>query len=745
VSDLPIIGYCDPLTVAPGDTVRFMVSSRHADCTARLVRLIHGDPNPRGPGPRSEPVELVAPQTFTGRRQPLHGGSYVHIPDLPVLEEVGSFTVQMWLWPTTPDKGEQGLLCHWDDDGGRGYGVGLAADGSLAVRVGNGNGGREELSTGAPLRAQEWVFVAVTYDAATGEVGLHQAPVRSWPNDPARVNRRATLSVGKAVPQGKPLLLGATLLPTEDGRQRVGCHYNGKLEAPRLFGAVLSPEQLQALAQGTPPAELNAPLVAAWDFSLDMATSRVTDTGPHGIHGWTVQMPARAMTGHGWDGSEINPALRPGQYGAIHFHDDDLVDAGWQPDVELSLPPELPSGVYALHVTGGGDEDTMPFFVRPPRGTAQAKAALLMPTNSYLAYANEKIWLPRYLAPHLPQQEDDAGRNYCRAHGLHSLYDTHSDGSGVCYSSRLRPIVNLKPQAHCWFLKSPHQFAADLHLVDWLHSMGFAHDIITDEALHAEGQGLLEPYRVVLTGSHPEYWSGAMLDALEGYQAGGGRLMYLGGNGFYWVTAVAPDAPHVIEVRRFAGVRAWHAGAGEYHLSTTGELGGLWRDRGRAPNRVAGVGFTAQGFDRGSPYARMPDSHDPRAAWIFEGIGEEEPIGDHPNLVLEHGAAGFEVDRLDRRLGTPFHALHLARSGGYSDSYQHTVEEVLTANSRQGGTVNSRVRADMVYYEGPNDGAVFSTGSISWCGALSHNEYDNTVSRVTANVLTRFLREGPLT
>jgi N,N-dimethylformamidase len=40
---------------------------------------------------------------------------------------------------------------------------------------------------------------------------------------------------------------------------------------------------------------------------------------------------------------------------------------------------------------------------------------------------------------------------------------------------------------------------------------------------------------------------------------------------------------------------------------------------------------------------------------------------------------------------------------------------------------------------------VFSTGSISWCGALSHNEYDNTVSRVTANVLTRFLREGPLT
>jgi N,N-dimethylformamidase len=51
----------------------------------------------------------------------------------------------------------------------------------------------------------------------------------------------------------------------------------------------------------------------------------------------------------------------------------------------------------------------------------------------------------------------------------------------------------------------------------------------------------------------------------------------------------------------------------------------------------------------------------------------------------------------------------------------------------------SRVRADMVYFEGPNGGAVFSTGSISWCGSLSHNGYDNNVSRITENVLRNFL------
>ncbi len=44
----------------------------------------------------------------------------------------------------------------------------------------------------------------------------------------------------------------------------------------------------------------------------------------------------------------------------------------------------------------------------------------------------------------------------------------------------------------------------------------------------------------------------------------------------------------------------------------------------------------------------------------------------------------------------------------------------------------------MVYFEGPQGGAVFSVGSISWCGSLSYNDYDNNVSRLTDNVLRRF-------
>ena len=45
--------------------------------------------------------------------------------------------------------------------------------------------------------------------------------------------------------------------------------------------------------------------------------------------------------------------------------------------------------------------------------------------------------------------------------------------------------------------------------------------------------------------------------------------------------------------------------------------------------------------------------------------------------------------------------------------------------------------------ETPAGGALFATSSIAWCGSLSHNGYDNNISRITANVLKRFLDPTP--
>lgn len=221
--------------------------------------------------------------------------------------------------------------------------------------------------------------------------------------------------------------------------------------------------------------------------------------------------------------------------------------------------------------------------------------------------------------------------------------------------------------------------------------------------------------------------------------------MYLGGNGFYWVTGFDEEQGHTIEVRRFGGSRTWEAEPGSWYMTTSAELGGLWRMRGRAPQKLFGTGFTAQGWGGGRPYKRTQDSLDQRVSFIFTGVGIEELIGDLPNLVDIYGAAGFEIDRADVELGTPLHSVTLATAGGFSDNFQHAVEEVMNSDSTQGGTTSSDVRADMVFYESSGGGAVFSVGSISWSGCLSYDAYSNNVSLVTENVLRRFLEPHPFT
>src|SRR5207247_5885203 len=190
------------------------------------------------------------------------------------------------------------------------------------------------------------------------------------------------------------------------------------------------------------------------------------------------------------------------------------------------------------------------------------------------------------------------------------------------------------------------------HLLAWPEALGHDYDVVTDEDLHAEGVSLIAPYKVVLTPSHPEYQSRATMDALAAYLDGGGRLMYLGGNGFYWRVAVHPDVPGAVEIRRGeGGIRAWAAEPGEYYMSFDGEYGGLWRRNGRPPQELVGVGFTAQGAFAGSYYrVRAEARREPRVAWMLTGI-DDEKNGDFG--LSAHGEGGFGLDWPDKRRWTP--------------------------------------------------------------------------------------------
>ncbi len=193
-------------------------------------------------------------------------------------------------------------------------------------------------------------------------------------------------------------------------------------------------------------------------------------------------------------------------------------------------------------------------------------------------------------------------------------------------------------------------FPADSHLTDWLEEKGFAFDVVTDEDLDAHGVDLIRDYPLMVTGSHPEYHTAAMLDALELYRAGGGKLCYLGGNGFYWRIARSSDLPWAMEIRRAeSGIRAWAAEPREYYNQFDGAHGGLWRRNGRPPQALAEIGFAVQGLFEGRPYRRTRASADPAVAWIFDGV-EADTFGDFG--LSGGGAAGFELDQVSRHLGT---------------------------------------------------------------------------------------------
>ena len=590
-----VLGYADRFSVEAGGSIAFKVSAQ-APYHATIERLRCGDEG--GIGLKTTPIDTRVNGDYAGRCQAVTCGSYIEINDADAFG-LGSFTLLAYIWPTTPKLRRRQVLL-----GGRGYALGIDEGGTLSVSVGGST-----LAAGRPLLERHWYLVAASFDADTGETWVGQRPLLSYAS-PGDTTAAATALLNARPGAGGGFRIAAGF----DGSGAVTALYNGKIDAPAVAERALSPAERDALIEQAKVPEMGRHLVAAWDFSREIPTTRIIDVSSRALHGRAVNLPTRAMKGHNWDGSEYNWTHKPEYYGAIHFHDDDLYDCAWETDFTFAVPAGLPSGLYCAHLTCVADEDYVPFVVRPPRGTARAALALLLPSASYWAYGNTHLGLEWREGENVRGvfTTVDATSLFLHEHPEYgcSLYDLHSDGSGVCYASRLRPVLNMRPRERLW------QLPADTHIIDWLEEKGIAFDLITEDDLEAEGEALLRPYRCVMTGTHPEYPSKRMLDAFAAFQNGGGRFVYLGGNGFYWRTSYHPELPGVIEMRRAEdGIRSWAAEGGEYYHSFTGELGGMWRRMGRAPQSVAGTGMTAQGFDLSTYFERTQASFDPRVAF----------------------------------------------------------------------------------------------------------------------------------
>ncbi len=723
---LPITGYLDRVSARPGEAIAAKISAQGGgSCEADIVRIVSADPNPKGPGLIYQPQDFGLAPSYPARHQDIDLGSYAFIPPDPCFTAAKIlFTVNVQPWLLTD---EDSVIASALDCDGNGWQLCTSGHGGLEFSYQPSGHPPCQVRLPKVLKRKGWARVWAGYDAKVGSLILGCM-------DLSNGTVQTTEKTASLPPLPKAVAL---ILAARKTGNLSRAHFNGRLEDPAFLDGLNG-------ADSTPPHPDGAPhgaVLAWWDFSVGIETQSILDKGSRGLSGRLVNIPCRGMRGSCWSGEVMNWKNAPREYAAIHFHQDDLHDCGWDTNFNLTVPESTPNGVYGLRLRKDGAEDILPFYVLPAKDGPRSKVCFLASTFTHQAYANHargncdaamRARIAEWGAsPHNPDDYPIYGP---------STYNFHPDGTGVSISSRLRPTLTIRP-GFLTFTDAAgsglRHFSADTHLLYWLEQRGIAFDVITDEDLDDEGADLLEGYSTILTGSHPEYHTTGMLDSLQGYTDRGGKLVYLGGNGFYWKIARVPTLPGVIELRRAeGGIRAWSPIAGESHHQLDGGYGGLWRRNGRPPQQLVGVGFSAQGLFESSYYRRTQASFQPDVDWIFEGVTEDK-LGDYG--LSGGGAAGFELDRADPELGTPAGTVILAVSENHSESFVAVPEELLShIHTVTGEDPADLIRAEVVYCPKPNGGALFSVGSICFCGSLNHNDGDNGVSRMLENVIRRF-------
>ena len=262
--------------------------------------------------------------------------------------------VEALIWPTLPTDGPQTVISRRDPATGAGFALVLTPDG-MTLEVGDAR-----VSVGKPLRAHTWYRVWASADTSTGMLRVGQQPLkRAFATDD---EGDASLTAPTVVVEAaQPILIGAEAAKDRPAHR---C-FNGKIEAPAIAG------------------------IAAWDFSRRMESLEIEDTGPNGLHGRLVNLPTRAMKGASWTGAERDWKKAPHQYAAIHFHDDDLHDCGWDDRFQLHRAGRAAGAAStAWRCRARPHRDVIPFFVRPAAGKPTAKVVYLASTFTYQVYTN---------------------------------------------------------------------------------------------------------------------------------------------------------------------------------------------------------------------------------------------------------------------------------------------------------------------------------------------------------------------
>ena len=332
-----------------------------------VVRLIHGPQGTDFSNMKQEIVSDIPPGTFSGRYQVAHPGSFAIIDKRDYNVQPAGLDVsvffQSYLLKTTH---VQTILSTLDVATKTGFAVVLSLRGFVEFWVGNGKT-IDIVSTNFQPVLRRWTKVVLNFRGTTVEYEFQPKATFTEPVEPSikgsvGLSREADLSSPFTV------LLAASFATNPKEASDIPTNFfNGRLDCP----AMITHDSQVVLAK--------------WDFSLGISSDDIFDVSGNGADGRLVNAPTRAVTGHNWDATESDWTKAKHGYGAIHFHEDDIDDAGWDTDFSFMLPETLRSGAYAVVVEApdGKATDVVPFYVRPTATTTAllgAKVAYIMPT-----------------------------------------------------------------------------------------------------------------------------------------------------------------------------------------------------------------------------------------------------------------------------------------------------------------------------------------------------------------------------
>lgn len=369
------------------------------------------------------------------------------------------------------------------------------------------------------------------------------------------------------------------------------------------------------------------------------------------------------------------------------------------------------SGLYMFHLSNlEGKEFTFPWVVSPK--TPQSDIAILASDLTWNAY-NNFGGRSNYLNPEgLPPTPVVNSRQELRRYLKASFACYYVEDYPPLSLERPQPYLHIDPKEQ---LRDPiysrmgcGMLHSEWRLLGWMEEQGLAYDYYSETQFHFD-QIPLDEYKVLILSSHPEYWSKQMYDRLKSWVfESGGRLIYLGGNGLNCEVEFLDD--HRI-VYHNSDCTKWCGPAMDPPIPEPDSgYESRYHARQESEANLLGVVFSFAGIMTGAPYKVIDDQH-----WCFQGtsLKSDDLFGtESQHMRIPGGASGHETDKISPN--SPPN-VHLVAQG---------------MNPDQGG-------ADMVHFETPSGGEVFSVGSICWITSML---VDENVSKVSRNVIDHFTK-----